>query len=184
VARLTFQNVGIDRLGERVALADDAHAFDTLVCIHAPRVRRLARRLLGWNGDVEDVVQEVFLTALKRMGSFRGDSSVATWLTAVTINQCRTHQRRALLRLDWLRRWKPSEPHPDNPGRDEVGQRVRQAVAKLPQRDREVIVLFYLEELPVADIAELLRISNNAVDVRLHRARARLKPLLGDLMSD
>ena len=63
-------------------------------------------------------------------------------------------------------------------------QQVRDAVAALPPRDREVIVLFYLEDLPVAQIAQLLGVKNNAIEVRLHRARQRLKTQAGGLLGD
>jgi RNA polymerase sigma-70 factor (ECF subfamily) len=165
-------------------------AFDAFVAAQEPRVRRLAYRLLGWRGEVDDVVQDVFLAALKRLETFRGDSDVSTWLAAVTINRCRTYQRRQLLRLKWFRR----RQHDENKSaasaadaqtlRDETNHRVREAIAALRAKDREVIVLFYLEELSIAEMAKLLGAANNAIEVRLHRARQRLKELLGDLMSD
>jgi RNA polymerase sigma-70 factor (ECF subfamily) len=182
--------------GEGAALAGDggyehrepaAASFEQLVALHEPRVRRLTHRLLGWRagGDVDDVVQEVFLVLLKKLDSFRGESSLATWLTRVTINRCRTQQRSR-----WFRLPRRRPPHFSDEGppadqdaqRNEVNARVRTAVAALPGRDREVIVLFYLEELPSADIAALLQISPGAVDVRLHRARKRLKQTLGDVL--
>src|SRR5438874_10543703 len=123
--------------------------FEQLVALHEPRIRRLAYRLLGWRGDVDDVVQDVFLTALARIGTFRGEASIATWLTSVTINRCRTNRRRRLLRLRWLaRRPKPdcAQPADQRSMRDEVSARVRSAVRALRPKDREVIVLFYLED--------------------------------------
>ena len=67
---------------------------------------------------------------------------------------------------------------------DETSAKVRSAVQALGAKDREVIVLYYLEELPAAEIAELLGLSANAVDVRLHRARARLKEKLAGLIGE
>ena len=67
---------------------------------------------------------------------------------------------------------------------EETSQQVRNAVAALPPRDREVIVLFYLEELPVAQVAQLLGAKPNAIEVRLHRARQRLKTQLAGLIGD
>jgi RNA polymerase sigma-70 factor (ECF subfamily) len=170
---------------------DDAPArvadFDQLVALHEPRIRRLAFRLLGWSGDVDDVVQDVFLAALARIGKFRGDASIATWLTSITINRCRTDRRRRLLRLRWLaRRAKPesAQPADQRSMRDEVSARVRSAVRALRPKDREVIVLFYLEDFSAQHIAELLSISRGAVEVRLHRARARLKNQLAEFMKD
>ncbi|MCZ6683421.1 MAG: sigma factor, partial [Planctomycetota bacterium] len=64
-------------------------ALDTLVRAHREPVARLAGRLLGWSPDVEEVVQEVFVSALTAMGGFRGRSSIETWLSRITINKCR-----------------------------------------------------------------------------------------------
>ena len=165
-------------------------AFERLIAAHEPRVRRLAYRLLGWQGgrdEIDDVVQDVFLAAYKRSETFRGESDVSTWLASVTINRCRTYQRRQVLRLKWFRR-----QHVENEAlgsdekslRDEAGERVRTAIDALRAKDREVIVLFYLEALPIAEIASMLSVTNNAIEVRLHRARQRLKELLGDLMNE
>ncbi len=166
---------------------DSSDCFEAFVAAHEPRVRRLAFRLLGWRSDiveVDDVVQDVFLAALKQLKTFRGDSDVATWLARVTINRCRTYQRRQLLRLHWFRRQKQFEPaasaSDERSLREETNERVRAAIAQLRAKDRETIVLFYLEELAIAEMASLLGATNNTIEVRLHRARQRLKELLGE----
>jgi len=66
--------------------------------------------------------------------------------------------------------------------RDETHRQVREAVAGLPPRYREVVVLRYLEELPIAEVAEALGVKRGTVEVRLHRARGRLKGKLADLL--
>jgi RNA polymerase sigma-70 factor (ECF subfamily) len=184
VTTLTFQTREDTRLGDP---RDDICDFDAIVARHQPQVARLAHRLLGWRdrAAVEDVVQEVFLVAFTRLKQFRGDSTLSTWLTGITINQCRAHRRRSLLRLKWLReKWNRRETNHQPTDADETSQQVRDAVALLPPRDREVIVLFYLEEFSVAQIAELLGVKNNAIEVRLHRARQRLKTQLAGLIGD
>lgn len=165
----------------------DGDALAALVAIYEQRVRRLAFRLMGWNGDVDDVVQEVFLAVLEKAGGFRGDASAWTWITAITLNRCRTYRRRRAVReriASVLRFGPPS--HGQRAGQrmfdDETAAQVREAVARLPGRDREVVVLHYLEHKPPAQIAALLGVSQNAVEVRLHRARARLKSRLANLM--
>jgi len=168
--------------------SDHPAAFEQLIALHEPRVRRLAHRLLGWRdstgSDADDVVQNVFLVALTRLGSFRGDASLATWLTTVTLNQCRSLRRKHLLTLRWLRSKEASPPADKAMLTDETSAQVRAAVQSLRPRDREVIVLFYLEELPAAEIARHLNLSPGAVDVRLHRARQRLKEKLTGLFGD
>ena len=170
--------------------AGKAGAFEEVVALYQPRVERLARRLLGWRGgDVEDVVQDVFLAALTGARSFRGGSSLWTWLTAITLNRCRRHVRRAALTRRF-REWLGRQPRDTDTAadrgalEDESGARVRAAVASLPPRDREVIVLYYLEGRAVAEIGEALRASPGAVEVRLHRARQKLRGMLSDWIAE
>ncbi len=123
--------------------------------------------------------------------SFRSESSLLTWLTRITINTCRGFHRRRLARRALLERfafWRRQQPLAA-PGAVENeaaadSQKVQAAVRALPPKDREVVILHYLEDLPVADIAELLRVSPAAIHVRLHRARQRLATSLGTLMED
>jgi RNA polymerase sigma-70 factor (ECF subfamily) len=163
----------------------DSSAFDELVAGHQERVANLVRRLLGWRDDIEDVVQDVFVAALQNLAKFRGEARLSTWLYRIAVNQCRRHRRRRFLRL---RLWQPvtpagiaasARPVDAEAGRCESLAEVRAAVAKLPPRDREVIVLRHLEELSIEALADVLRLRPNAVEVRLNRARARLKALLG-----
>jgi RNA polymerase sigma-70 factor (ECF subfamily) len=166
-------------------VADQPGVFEALVEAHQGKVIRLAHRLLGWRSgpDVEDIVQEVFFAALRHRRRFRGQSSLGTWLSAITVNCCRTHQRRQQLRqLLLLRRRQEVAPEPpasDAAASNDAARRVRQAVQALPPRDREVVVLRYFEELDAAGIAAVTGLSKNAVEVRLHRARARLAERLG-----
>jgi len=165
----------------------DAAAFEAVVAIHRPRIARLVYRLLGWPADVDDMVQEVFLAALTKCHRFRGDSALSTWLTVIALNKCRTHRRGLLSRWRTLRRAsrKPQPPASSADAaamQDDTLAQVRQAIRKLAPRDREVIVLHYLEERGVNELADLLKLRQNAVEVRLHRARQRLKVLLSPLI--
>jgi RNA polymerase sigma-70 factor (ECF subfamily) len=158
-------------------------ALEKLVREHHASVTRLAYRLLGWRGDVEDLVHDVFLTAFGKLDRFRNESSTWTWLAAITINRCRSQRRRALLHLKWLSRRDVVCETARGGGsleQDETAKRVRKAVAKLSARDRELIVLHYLEELSIPEICKLLGEKDKTIHVRLHRARQRLKGLLGD----
>jgi len=172
---------------ERLARGEAA-VFDELVAAHQARLLRLARRLLGWDPQSEDVVQEVFLVALRRIGRFEGRSSLATWLAAITVRMCRRWRRRRWMWWKWLRRARsekrPAAESSPPAERDETCQRVRRAVQELSAADREVIVLYYLEEMSAADMAQVLEISPNAVGVRLHRARERLRGKLEELLEE
>jgi len=162
--------------------------FDQLVALHRQRVTRLARRLLGWrDADLEDVVHDVFLAALRAAPRFRGECRVSTWLTAITLNTCRNRLRR---RWPWswgaARADAPGSPAaPGPPGIDpETAAEVRQAVAALPVKFREVIVLRYLEELGADEIAAALNRTRGAIEVRLTRARRALRARLEALELD
>lgn len=159
--------------------------FERLVADEREHVARLASRLLGWRGDVEDVVQDVFLKAWRGWSGFRKESSVRTWLTRITINACRARLRAW---KGWLRVFSPANPDEPPRARPEAREsgldedslrRVRAGVRALPLKLREAVVLRYLEDLPIAEIATVLGVSEGAVEVRLHRARERLRTTLG-----
>ena len=161
--------------------------LDRLIATHGERLARLAFRLLGWRDEVDDVVQDVFVAALRNRTTFRLDSEIATWLTRITINTCRTRLRKKRLTLrGWLHlrerapRASAATSQPALARREEA-EVVRSAVRRLPEKYREAVVLRYLEEMEIAEIAGVLELSRNAVEVRLNRARERLRDTLGDL---
>ena len=163
-------------------------SFEQLVAEHQQRVAGLCYRLLGWQGEVEDVVQEVFLAVCEGLPHYRGESQVSTWITRIAINTCRNHMRK---RLPFLRRLVPlgstHDTAPTGPAdrgllSQEQFERVRASVRRLPRKYREVIVLRYLEELPISEIAAVLELSRNAVEVRLNRARKLLREHLATLL--
>lgn len=166
------------------AKRDLAASFDRLVLEEYGRTARLVARLTGWSGDQDDLVQEVFVAAWRAWPQFRAESQAETWLTRIAINTCRTHRRRKWLRSEvWqrltelVRPWDQSAPDEALVG-DESSAVLRKAIVSLGQRDREVLVLRYLEEQPIEQIAASLGLSRGAVEVRLNRARKRLKALL------
>lgn len=170
--------------------AKDPAAFAALVAQHQARVAGLAYRVLGWPQDVEDVVQEVFVAALRSLPKFRGQCTMETWLYRITLNSCRSFRRKRVGWLRAIRPWREAATRHGCPSADlatpdrEVCEQVRRAVRTLPTRYREVVVLRYLEDLPVAEISEVLGVSRSAVEVRLSRARQRLRGSLAGLMED
>ena len=168
----------------------DTSAFDGIVEEYRDRVARLCHRLLGWPGEVEDVVQDVFLAVFRALPRFRGDASLWTWLVRITINACRRQRRWRILRLKLVAgaRERPQHAGPATPERPSMDRetldQVRRAVRGLPARQREVVVLHYLEQMPTDAISEVLGIRRNTVQVRLHRARARLRDRLAGLIEE
>ncbi len=189
--------VAEDATGSASAAAPRAmpKSFDKLVADHQDQITRLVHRLLGWSGDVEDVVQDVFVDALKSYSNFHGRSRAITWFTRIAINRCRSHQRRR-----WIRRMLPlpqsehtrfasgsrggeREAFQFQIESQETSSQVHAAIRQLKQTDRELIVLRYLEEQSIDEIAHTLGKSTGAVNVRLNRARARLEKILAPILN-
>jgi len=187
VRRLAASAEPVDRtapLAKEPRLARTPPSFEELVADHQQRVARLCYRLLGWRADVEDVVQEVFLAVFRALPEYRGQGSLSTWITRIAINACRSHVRKRLRFLRLLTSAREREETRPRRSADhtlmERGRfdQVRTAVRELPPHYREVVVLRYLEEMTVPEIGELLGLSPNAVEVRLSRARQRLRERL------
>lgn len=158
--------------------AGDSAAFDEIVARYHERVARVACRLSGRPQDVDDIVQDVFLRVLQRINTFRASASFSTWLIAIAVNCCRSRGRRQALRKRvmwalWRRGVKNEAARPAD-----LAARVQDAVSRMPATYREPIVLRYLEELSIGEIAEILNISTSAVEARLSRGRQRLKSIL------
>lgn len=148
---------------------------------HAAKVARWAARLGGPGTDVEDVVQEVFLVANRRLTTFDGDAKVTTWLFRAT-------QRIVLAtrRKQRLRRWLLRTPEGARAGlgaagptpsealeRQEDIEGVYRALDRMPERLRSILILFELEGLGTQEIATLTGVKVGTVRVRLFRARAK-----------
>jgi RNA polymerase sigma-70 factor (ECF subfamily) len=162
-------------------------AFETLVLSQQAYVARLAHRLLAWDADVADVVQDVFLAAYRHWPAFRRDAKVTTWLTSITLNACRSHRRRLWLRLRWPTGGGESAEPVWLTGPEQTRERVaavQNAVRALPQRYREVIVLRYLEGWSIDEIAAVLGRSRAAVDGQLSRGRTLLRVPLREWMDE
>jgi RNA polymerase sigma-70 factor (ECF subfamily) len=182
-------NGGADELLARQFSAGDNAAFERIVRQNSTEIAALANRLLGWCGDVEDVVQDIFFSAFQARKKFKGNCSIRTWLFTITLNKCRTRRYKRMLRQKSFSKLAQKDPkaHAGSDQRlveSETFEKVRDAVKALPVKYREPIVLRYLQELAIDDIAEILALSRNAVEVRLTRARTMLKQDLAGLIED
>jgi len=177
-----------DRLLVEQFKQGDQSAFDKIVNEFSAEIAVLANRLLGWPGEVEDVVQDVFLAAFTGLKKFRGDCSLKSWLFTITINKCRTYRYRQMLRLKIFSRAADKVSFARAKSADqalldsETFSRVQRVVKTLLPKYREPVVLKYLQELPDDQIRQLLGLSENALQVRLNRARKRLKEKLTELI--
>lgn len=151
--------------------------------------------------EVRNLTQETFLQAIQNIDSFRGEAKVSTWLCSIAINLARAHLRKArryqameeedleglLPTFDLFgqgrethREWQPEE----YTEQEERVRLIQDALDRLPDDYRTVVVLRDLEELNTQEVAEILGVSEGAVRVRLHRARQALRTLLDRSMTD
>jgi RNA polymerase sigma-70 factor (ECF subfamily) len=173
-------------------LVDRPLSLDAVYREHAPSVARWVRRLGGPTLDVEDCVHEVFLVAQARLPSFRGEAKLTTWLYRIAHNVVR-HQRRKLKLRRWLRGTATeaagdvAEPGPSAPDSLEQAQRrqdLYSVLDRMSDRHRTAFILFELEQLSGAEIAELLDAKQQTVWVWLHRARAEFLRLSEQLREE
>jgi RNA polymerase sigma-70 factor (ECF subfamily) len=156
--------------------AGEPQALDRFYREHAPQVLAWVIRLGGHRLDSEDTAHEVFMVALRRLGSFRGESALTTWLYGITRNVVNNARRKAALRrfvgMDDI-----PEPIAATPGADEhldqmrQRQRVQVALQRLNQRQREVLVLTDLEGRSAPEVSEMIGVPVGTVYSRLHHAR-------------
>ncbi len=169
-------------------------AYETLVRQYGGPMLAVARRLMRDEDDARDVVQEAFLQAFRSICQFREEARLSTWLHRIVVNaalmRLRAASRRPTESIDDLlpcfdeagNHADPVRPLPLNAEeileRAETRAQVRACVAKLPEQYRAVIVMRDFEELCTEEAARVLGISENAVKIRLHRARQALRTLL------
>jgi len=159
----------------------DLPDLSTLYRTHVRDVARWAERLAGPDFDLPDLVSEVFEIAQRRLPSFRGDSSLATWLFGITDKVVRHRRRKDRLR-HWLagsstdvarqQAWPGPNQHEQLERKERIA-RVYRVLDRLPERDRQLLILFEIEELSGEQIAALLGIKVANVWLRMHRARNR-----------
>jgi RNA polymerase sigma-70 factor (ECF subfamily) len=157
--------------------AGDPHAFGELFRRHRDRMWAVALRTTRDPDMAADAVQDGFISAFRRAGSFRGDAAVTTWLHRIIVNAS----------LDRLRRRRPTSPLPeydladrrDDHSSTEVRLDVQEALARLPEGQRMALVLVDMHAVPVAEAAVILGVAEGTIKSRCARGRAALAELLG-----
>jgi len=173
--------------------AGEEAAFENLVRAYTGRLLAVAQRFLRNQEDARDALQEAFLLAFRSIGRFEGSARISTWLHRIVINS-------ALMKLRSRRRT-PESPIDDLLPKFEAGHQVppseewcelsdvaierretrelvRRCIDQLPETYRTVLLLRDIEEVDTGDTARILEVSENAVKIRLHRARQALRALL------
>jgi RNA polymerase sigma-70 factor (ECF subfamily) len=186
----------------RRALARDGTAFRTIMERYNRRLYRIARGILRNDSEAEDVVQEAYVSAFAHLQDFRGDSSLATWLSRIAINEAlgRLRRDRPAVELAVVEAQRSDAriiqfPHTGasaDPERTmaqrQILQLVERATDNLPEMFRIVFVTRVIEGMSVEETADLLGLRPETVKTRLHRARRlvreQLDKQIGPVMMD
>lgn len=166
----------------------DVAAFEELYRQHATRLYSLAYRMLGGASEAEDLLQEVFLLAYRKLRNFRGESALATWLYRLAMNQCLDHLRSKAAKMAdatvSLEHRRSNGPCIDPPATEDTEDMtvnrldLERAVARLPEGCRATFVLHDVEGFEHHEVAEILGIAEGTSKSQVHKARLRLRELL------
>jgi RNA polymerase sigma-70 factor (ECF subfamily) len=156
----------------------DPDAFAELVRRHRDRLWAVALRTLGDREEAADALQDALVSAYRRAESFRGDAAVTTWLHRIVVNACLDRVRR--------RQARPTVPLPDQEPADSVDAHdrtetaldVRAALERLPEHQRQALVLVDMHAMSVAEAAQVLEVAEGTIKSRCARGRAALAELL------
>lgn len=171
-----------DRVLVERTVDGDEKAFRRIVGKYTGIVYSAVRAVIGNRGDIDDIVQEIFIKVYRGLPGFRGSSRLSTWIYRIARNEALN--ARARMRTDHL----PIEDIREMPGgferpdamyaRSRVISDIRRLVAGLDEKYREVIELRYMAERSYVEIAEIMDIPVGTVKTYIHRARARLREMI------
>jgi RNA polymerase sigma-70 factor (ECF subfamily) len=162
----------------------DLGAFEELYRAHAGRLFSVACRMLGNPADAEDLLQEIFLSAHRKLDSFRGESALGTWLYRLATNHCLDYLRSRAGRASQLTDALDGEAGWYEPGSRGLAEQtvtkmdLERSLAKLPEGCRAAFVLHDIEGLEHREVAEALGIAEGTSKSQVHKARLRLRGLL------
>ncbi len=164
----------------------DLGAFEEIYRAHSGKLFSIACRMLGNPADAEDLLQEIFLSAHRKLDGFRGDSALGTWLYRLATNHCLDYLRSRAARTSQV-----TDALDDEQGIFEAGRRglaeqtvtkmdLERAMARLPEGCRAAFVLHDVEGLEHQEVAEALGIAEGTSKSQVHKARMRLRAFLSE----
>ncbi len=163
----------------------DPHAFSEIVKRHRDRMWAVALRTMGDPDEAADAVQDAFVSAYRKAGTFRGEAAVTTWLHRIVVNACLDRMRRKSVRPvaddELIEAAERDTPMPDQTIERETSMEVSAALKLLPTDQRAALVLVDMMGYSVEDAAQVLDVPSGTVKSRCARGRAKLAPILSHL---
>ena len=178
-APIAPSNPGVEPNRESALLercrAGDTRAYQELVERHQDRAYALALRIVRSPSDAEEIAQDAFVRAWRGIGEFRGDASFMTWLYRILVrlalDRAETLKARRAREVAVEDREEPVSLPPDLG----LARRMDRLLGELPPRERAALTLFYYEDRPIAEIAQMLGMPENTVKTHMSRGRAALR---------
>ncbi len=161
--------------------AGDVDAFETVYRQYAPRIYALASRMAGSADTGEDLLQEIFLQAHRKMATFKGDSSLGTWLYRLAVNHCLDFVRSRRTKMDKVTDTLDGEQSVEPASRLETPIAridLERALQALPEGCREAFVLHDIEGFDHREVAEMLGIAEGTSKSQVFKARMKLRAAL------
>ncbi|MBN2245042.1 MAG: RNA polymerase sigma factor [Candidatus Aminicenantes bacterium] len=171
----------------------DSEAFEQFVLRYQSKVLNLCYGLLDDYQQAEEAAQDVFVQIFQKALTFRHESKVSSWVYRIAVNRSlnlirhekklRWMKKAGFTQLDGYQTEKiPIEPYKDEPGalfeQKEAMQSLRKAIDNLSNKQKTVFILNQFEGLSIEEISEILKVSVNTVEVRIHRAKRKLRHIL------
>lgn len=157
-------------------------AMERLIDLYGERLRRTIGHLTAWCSDVDDLLQETLVRAWKHAKDYRADGLLEKWLVSIAFRVCCDHQRGLRRVLDRLNRiWTDGRHQTSSTAQfveTEQWDDLQLAMQRLAPADRQLLVMKYLEEWSFEELAAQFDLSIEALHVRLHRAKSRLRKLV------
>jgi RNA polymerase sigma-70 factor (ECF subfamily) len=164
-------------------VAGEHAGFEVLVRRYNQRLFRAARAITHSDADAEDVIQQAWLSVFRNLGQFRGEANFATWATRIAVREAISLTRKRPIVAEIVDAVSDVAPDAEL-ARARTGALLESCLANIPQGNREVMVLRDVLELDTAETAACLGLSEEAVRVRLHRARAAIAAALTEQLAD
>lgn len=170
---------------EQIAAAvqtGDADSFGVLIERYEAKLKRYAQKFLNYQEEIEDLVQDVFIKSYTNIQSFDSSMRFSPWIYRIAhntfVNELKRKQRVGLVTFDtdtFLPQLPAKETADGDTLDDELREELDSLLVKLPVKYREVMVLYYFQELSYQEISEVLQIPVTTVGVRMNRGRTKLK---------
>lgn len=166
--------------------SNPVEAIEDIMETYGDDVKKFVYTYMNNEADADDITQEVFVTVYLKIGTFKGDSSLKSWIYSIAANKCKDYIRRHRLRpINLIQRLTQQESNKSRTS--DIAEDYIQSTAKnglfekimeLPIKYREVIILYYYKELSIKEISFILKEKESTLQTRLLRARKKLRELL------